>query len=208
MATLAEQFKTALENIEPQRKEPGDDKACAKSAHWEVGRVLTADSLLNKWGITPILIGSYARDVSIRRVKDVDLFGRLTSPPDDLRPGKALEEFERVLCDAYEDRCSPQRRSFKVDFPDFDLSVDVVPAKPLEDIWELPARGDERSRWTPTNPIRLTELKEEMNKEFVLGARGVYVPMVKLVRQIRRTILGQDAHPGGLYYEILTYWAS
>ncbi len=73
MATLATHFKTALSNIEPS----GDAKN-AQSAHAEVTAALEADDLLVKLGVDPLLIGSYGRHASIRRVKDVDVFARLS----------------------------------------------------------------------------------------------------------------------------------
>jgi tRNA nucleotidyltransferase (CCA-adding enzyme) len=139
MAVLAESFNKALANIEPQRKEPGDDAKCAQAAQKEVREVLLDDSKLSSWGIDPVLIGSYARHVSIRRVKDVDVFGRIVGFPDSLYPGDALDAFETTLCAEYGTRCAPQTRSFKVDF-EFDLSVDVVPARPYEAIWQIPRR--------------------------------------------------------------------
>lgn len=55
----------------------------------------------------------------------------------------------------------------------------------------------------------MTELSTEANKEFVLDdgdqEPGIYVPTVKLMRQIRRTWLGD--HPGGFYIEVLTLQA-
>lgn len=204
LATLAEQFRTALGNIEPE----DGDVVNAADAHAKVRKVLQADAKLKGWGIDPILIGSYAREVSIRRVKDVDVFGRLTTPPADLRPGRALDEFERVLTKAYPGRVEPQHRSFKVDFPDFGLSVDAVPARPCGEHWELPSRPDARASWVETNPTELGRLTTEMNKDArypKLGGQGVYVPTVKMIRQVRRAQLGQ-APPGGLFMEICTYW--
>lgn len=203
MATLAEQFKKALSNVEPNP----DDVTNAVAAHEEVRKVLNADAKLTGWGIAPFLIGSYARNVSILRVKDVDMLGRLSSPPEDLRPGAALDEFGRVLIGTFEDRVESQHRSFKVDFPDFGLSVDVVPARISGDHWEIPSRPEARAKWIATNPIRLGELTTEMNQnsDFQMGGAGVYVPTVKLVRQIRKAQLG-EASPSGLYFEILTYW--
>lgn len=208
MATLAPQFETALSNIEPQRKEKGDDARNAKEAHAEVRDVLQADTkLCESWGIKPKLIGSYARDVSIRRVKDVDVFCRLTTAPGGLMPGEAMTEFERVLEAEYKKRCERQHRSFKIDFPDFDLSVDVVPAKPCNDHWQVPSRDPEgeRGKWVATNPLKLNELTSTMNARFPLGdtTRGMYVPTVKLIRQVRRHVLGDQ--PGGLFLELMTY---
>lgn len=60
-----------------------------------------------------------------------------------------------------------------------------------------------------TNPIKMGELTTAANKRFLLSAddakSGVYVPMVKLIRQIRRTWV--DDQPGGYYFEVLTYHA-
>lgn len=203
MATLAEQFKKALTNIEP---DPGD-VTNAVAAHGEVSDVLKNDSKLKGWGVNPFLIGSYARQVSILRVKDVDMLGRLDSPPDDLRPGVALEEFERVLTDAFGNRTQAQHRSLKVDFPELGLAVDVVPARACGTHWEIPSRPEDRAKWIETNPIKLGELTTEMNQheDFQLGGTGVYVPVVKLIRQLRRAQLGENP-PGGFFFEILTYW--
>lgn len=209
MAVLAESFKTALGNIEPQRKEEGDDAKNAKAAHAEVSKVLMGDERLKLWGISPVLIGSYGRDVSIRRIKDVDVFGRLITPPESLLPGAALDEFERVLRDEYGDRCIKQFRSFKIEFPDYDLSVDVVPARVYGENWQIPSRKNVRAEWLETNPIKLGELTTTMNADerFLLGDKGVYVPMVKLVRQTRRAVLGPDSQPGGLFLELMTLQA-
>ena len=209
MAVLAESFGKALANIEPQRKEEGDDAKNAKAAHEEVNKVLKGDNTLKLWGVSPILIGSYARSVSIRRIKDVDVFGRLVTPPESLLPGTALDEFERVLSDEYGDRCIKQFRSFKIEFPDYDLSVDAVPARAYAENWQIPSRKNVRAEWVETNPIELSDLTKTMNADdrFLLGDHGVYVPVVKLIRQTRRAVLGPDSQPGGLFLELMTLQA-
>jgi hypothetical protein len=203
VATLPSYIQEALKNIEP-----GDDATNAKNAHAEVSKFLKADPWLKNLGVDPYLIGSYAREVSIRRVKDVDVFARLRKATSDLRPGQALDKMEEVLTDAFgKSRIERQHRSIKVDFPAYELSVDAVPARPCGDHWEIPNRPEHarRAQWVETNPIRLGELTTEANKEFLLNDKGIYVPTVKLVRQIRREWV--DDQPGGLYFEILTYWA-
>lgn len=203
MATLPTYFDDAQKNIEP-----GDDATNAKSAHAEVSKVLKADSWFQNLGIAPYLIGSYARDVSIRRVKDVDVFARLWDAKPNLRPGEVLDRMHAVLTDAFDDDCvERQFRSIMVNFPTYGLSVDAVPARPCGDHWEIPNRLEhaKRAQWVETNPIYLGELTTEANKDFVLHDQGIYVPTVKLIRQIRRAWV--DDQPGGLYFEILTYWA-
>ncbi|MFC4013393.1 hypothetical protein ACFOY2_39630 [Nonomuraea purpurea] len=200
MATLPTCFRDALSNIQPT-----EDEKHAAEAHAEVSKVLTSYDKLKRLGIKPILIGSYAREASIRRVKDVDVFGRLTEADDTLAPGKAMDMFGEALDEEYDDRVERQYRSFKIDFPEFDLSVDAVPARPCGDHWEIPNRPNERARWVETNPTKLNELTTAANKVFTLNGSGIYVPMVKLVRQVRRTWVADQ--PGGFFFEIMTYWA-
>ena len=198
MPLLTTQFQESRRRVEPT----ADDKANAPEAHLEVRDVLTADPTLKKWGLDPILIGSYARDVSIRRMKDVDVFGRLWDVPDDVEPDELLGMFEEVLTSEFgADRIARQARSIQVGFPDLEgLYVDAVPARPWtspagEEAWQLPKRGEDG--WQATNPERLTELKTELNADF----NGLYVPVVKLLRQTRRSLMG-TRKPGGLTVEI------
>lgn len=198
MPQLSTQFTKALVNVEPTV----DDKSNAPAAHQEVREALRADGQLLEWGLDPVLIGSYKRHVSIRRIKDVDLFGRLTEIPDDVEPATLLAEFERVLKAAFgADRIKRQARSLQVAFPALDgLYVDAVPARPWmspygEQAWQLPKR--EGDGWQATNPERLTAISTELNAEF----EERYVPVVKLLRQTRRSLMGKKK-PGGLTIEI------
>jgi hypothetical protein len=204
VGALPDQFKTALSNIEPS----DEDKTNAPNAHEDVRNVLEDDDTLAEWGIDPALIGSYRRKVSIRRVSDVDVFCRLRSVPANLSRDDILDHFFNVLTDAYgnddegKPRVKRQARSVQVLFPDHDgLYVDAVPARPTsDDMWEIPERGDE-GKWHKTNPLVLRDLTTEMNT----AHDGKYVPVVKLVRQTRRNLLGK--RPGGLWFEMAVYEA-
>lgn len=198
MPQLITQFRAALSNIEPTES----DKESAPVAHEEVRQALLADDTLTGWGLEPVLIGSYKRHVSIRRIKDVDVFGRLSDLPDDVEPDGLLKEFERVLKDAFgTGRVKRQARSLQVEFEDLDgLYVDAVPARPWtspygEEAWQLPKRGEDG--WQATNPERLGELASELNETF----NGEYVRVVKLLRQTRRSLMGKRK-PGGLTIEV------
>lgn len=204
---LSTQFTQALSNIEPTAA----DKDNAPKAHEEIRQALKADSVISGWGLDPILIGSYKRKVSIRRVKDVDVFCRLTTVPSELPPKDILDQFERVLKKAFPPidgtpRVKRQARSFQVSFPEFDgLYVDAVPARPWTSptgvsAWQLPTRDGE---WQGTKPEELSRLTTEMNDDN--HHQGYYVPTVKLVRQTRRA-LGVK-RPGGLVVELATYHA-
>lgn len=204
MAHLKQQFKDALSSMEP-----GDDKTNAPEAHRLVRDALEADSKLAEYGVSPVLIGSYKRSVSIKRIKDVDVFVRLPDVPSDVTSGDILDRFFKVLhaefgtdSDGHR-RTKRQDRSLQVSFPEYDLYVDAVPARPYWDggTWEIPQKGDE-DKWVRTNPEGLTSLSSEMNA----AHDGYYVPTVKLLRQTRRAQLGKKK-PGGFFIEMATYQA-
>lgn len=207
MTTLATQFRKALSQIEPE-----EDARNAAEAHKQVSATLRSDDRLNDLEVSPFLIGSYGREVSIKRVKDVDVFTRLKKATSSLRPGDILDHVTAVLKEAFPDRVERQHRSVKVDFPDYDLSVDVVIARPCvdhpDDHWQIPEKveDDGNATWVETNPTTMGELTTAANKDFLLSEdSGVYVPMVKLIRQVRRAWV--DDQPGGYYFEVLTYHA-
>lgn len=205
MAHLKQQFRDALSSIEP-----GDDKANAPEAHRLVREVLEADPRLTDYGVNPVLIGSYKRSVSIKRVKDVDVFVRLPHLPSDVTSTQILDRFFSVLnaefgrdADGHL-RTKRQDRSLQVSFPEYDLYVDAVPARPHWDgeTWEIPQKGDD-NKWVRTNPESLTTLSTEMNATH----EGFYVPTVKLLRQTRRSLLGASKKPGGFFIEVAAYQA-
>ena len=207
METLPTQFNDALTAIEVNGKKR--DRVIA--AHKEIRELLEADKQLCDLGVDTILIGSYARHTGIYPGKDVDVFVKLTKLDTSADPAEVFAAVERALTAEYGDRAEPQRRAVKVSFGDDGFSVDAVPAVKLGARWALPNHdpekwGDEDERWIETDPEKMTTLTEQRNKSPKVGERGAYVPTVKLMRQARREHLG-DNKPGGLYFEILTYWA-
>ncbi|WBM79129.1 nucleotidyltransferase [Cryobacterium breve] len=204
MAHLKQQFKDALGMIEPS-----GDKANAPEAHKQVRAALEADPVLAGYGINPVLIGSYKRSVSIKRIKDVDVFGRMPDLSASVTATEILDRFFKVLNAAFGRdaaghlRTKRQDRSLQVSFPEYDLYVDAVPARPYGDgeTWEIPQKGD-ANEWVRTNPEALTTLSTSMNA----AHNELYVPTVKLLRQARRALLGKKK-PGGFFVEVATYQA-
>lgn len=197
MAELASSFETAQSNINPSI----EDWDNAPDAHQAIADILGADETLTEWGINPILIGSYGRQVSIRRVYDVDMFCRLDDYPGDVSADEVLDHVYKVLVDGYDaENVTREDRSVTVLIPDADgLYVDVVPARKAGKVWEIPTEDDE---WISTNPVKMTDLKTKKNEEF----DEKYVPCVKLVRQVRRHLMGKTK-PGGFAVEMALYTA-
>lgn len=95
----------------------------------------------------------------------------------------------------------------------FEFSVDVVPAVQWGGDWGIPKHdqlqwtaASPEDRWTRTNPERLTDLTQELNKRVSINGQGAYVPTVKVVRQVRRHHLGK-ARPGGFFFELIVFEA-
>jgi hypothetical protein len=199
MAHLPKQFDKALENIEPTEL----DKTNASAAHGQVRRAIEGDEELVAASVDTVLIGSYARQVSIRRMKDVDVFSEIPEIDESVAPEDLLDKFEKLLADSFgKKRVKRRTRTVEVDFPDYDLFVDAVPARPADALWEIP---DRHSGWVVTNPTKLGELTTAINQVNKLGEQGMYVPTVKLIRQIRRANFPKQ--PAGVFFEILAYWS-
>ena len=87
-----------------------------------------------------------------------------------------------------------------------------MPAVRRGDLWAIPTKDQNRwiegeGRWVTTGAVRFGELSTELNQSAsTVGERPAYKPVVKLVRQIRETHLG-DKRPGGLYLEFVTFEA-
>lgn len=117
----------------------GDRALIAIAAHVEVRAVLRAAQELLSRGLEEVLIGSYARKVSIWPGKDVDVFGRLMRETEDsIAPDVAYEMFGRALQPfADQGRLTPQARSYKIDFrPDGYPSEAAIRAAGREYMWK------------------------------------------------------------------------
>ncbi len=96
----------------------GDRTKIAIAAHIEVRTVLAANPALREAGLADVLVGSYARSLSIWPGKDVDVFGRLAEHTvDTITPSGAYELFAAALA-PFDDqgRLTRQPRSLKVSF--------------------------------------------------------------------------------------------
>ena len=167
MANLRNQFEQALTNIEIN----GQKRKRAIDAHTEIRELLQQDEQLKKWGVEPLLIGSYGRDVGIYPGKDVDVFLRFTRLDTSAAPRKVFDAVWRVIVRKYGQygqnggRAQQQARSVKVLFPDRgrisggDFSVDAVPAVRRGDLWAIPTKDQNRwvegqGRWVTTGAVR------------------------------------------------------
>ena len=225
MANLRNQFAQALTNIEVN----GQKRKRAIDAHTEIRELLQQDEQLKEWGVEPLLIGSYGRDTGIYPGKDVDVFLRFTRLDTRAEPRAVFNAVWRVIVRKYGQygqvggRAQQQARSVKVLFPDSDrisggdFSVDAVPAVRHGELWAIPTKDQNRwvegeGRWVTTGAVLFGDLSTELNQSATsprVSDRPAYKPIVKLVRQIRQTHLG-DQRPGGLYLEFVTFdaWRS
>ncbi len=217
METLPTQFTDALCNIEVN----GKRAKRAISAHTEVREHLENDTQLCAWGVDTVLIGSYKRDTGIYPGKDVDVFVKLPKLDTTASPKDVYNAVLDALVDKYGHekvggRACPQGRSVKIAFPstngDDDFAVDAVPAVRCGDRWAIPTKDSNRwaqstGRWVETDPEDLADKISALSTSPLspdVSGRNALKPIIKLVRQARRTHLGDDK-PGGLYFEIVTF---
>ena len=227
MPNLRKQFEKALNLIEVN----GQKRKRAIDAHTEIRELLQQDEKLKKWGVEPLLTGSYGRQTGIYPGKDVDVFLRFTDLDTQAEPKEVFDAVWCVLVEKYGQdgkragRAQQQARSIKVRFPDQadsaethgDFSVDAVPAVCNGTLWAIPTKDQNRwaggdGRWVTTGAVLFGDLSENLNQAAtspMVGERNAYKPIVKLVRQIREAHLG-DKRPGGLYLEFVTFetWRS
>ena len=193
----------------------GIERAGAIKAQLEVRGVLELDAKLQQWGVDTVLIGSYRRKTAIYPCKDVDIFVKLPKAPASATPEEVFSEVQRVLVAHFKGRATEQRRSMKISGFDDGLTVDAVPAVPDGDIWKIPQTdskpvGDRwiKDRWEPTNPEGLTQLTEDTQQSSAtIAGQPSYLRTVRLIKQMRDAHIGRGEKPGGLYLELLTYWA-
>ena len=224
MANLRKQFDQALTNIQVS----GQKRQRTIDAHTEIRELLQGDEQLKDWGAKPLLIGSYGRETGIYPGKDVDVLLRLADLNTDAEPRKVYNEVWRVLLGKYgqygqgKGRAQQRNRSIKVHFPDRkglsgsreNFAVDVVPAVRDGNYWAIPTHDQnewagEDGRWIRTAAVQFGDLSTALNQAQTtpkVGDGAAYKLIVKLVRQIRETHLG-DSKPGGLYMEFVTYEA-
>ncbi len=222
MEVLAQSFSKAKERVTIS----GAKRERAIKAHLEVRGLLESNAEMIAWGIDSILIGSYARHTARYPGKDVDVFLRFAGLSVRHDPDKVFGAVERILIAHYGlkengGRATVQARSVKIDFPDSsnpgsdeDFSVDAVPAVPWGDHWGIPNHDRDRwkqneERWILTDPIQFADETNELavskSSPQVYG-EPAYRPIVRMLRQVRHTHLGEQ-RPGGLFFEIAAFYS-
>ena len=130
------------------------------------------------------LIGSYARRTAICDIKDVDVLVFLPTTALDRSPESVLRELKTIL-EEYPDstvETSPQRRSIRMDFPDEECSVDIVPAVADDGLDEPLLIPDRRQKnWILTDPLGYGEALSASNAD----SGKKLVPHIKLSKAWR-----------------------
>lgn len=149
------------------------------------------DYLVTKFAIArSFLTGSYKRHTKTKPLRDIDIFFVLAESERDYRskaPSVVIGAFYDALVDKYGDKAvRKQGRSVNVDFgvvidaednTDYRVvSVDVVPAFPLGDDYEIP--DTDTGKWIKTNPEIHARKATEAHQAFSNEWKGL-VRMVK-----------------------------
>ena len=130
------------------------------------------------------LIGSYARHTAICDIKDVDVLIFLPKSALGRTPESVLRELKKVLQEYPNStvETSPQRRSIRMDFPEEDCTIDIVPAVAEDGIAEPLQIPDRRQQeWIRSDPLGYGETLSAANADH--GKK--LVPQVKLSKAWR-----------------------
>ena len=169
-------FSALLKNVNPD----SDRLDLAQRLPGMVRDWLKEHEFETKWPHSR-LIGSYGRQTAVTNIKDVDTLLFLPETVLDRTPESVLRELSSVL-DDYPDataEVSPQRRSIRLDFADYDLSMDIVGAvanKGLGNPLMIPDRKKEE--WICSDPLGYGKALSAAN-----AAQGAkLIPLIKLVK--------------------------
>ncbi len=151
------------------------------------------------------LSGSYARSTAIRDIKDVDILLFLPDSQLERTPNAVLREVKKVL-DDYPDttaETSGQRRSVHLEFPKFELHLDIVPSIADQGIDE-PLRVPDRpaQEWIDSDPLGYASRLSSLNQNH----GGKVVPLVKLIKAWRDVQM-KTRRPKSYVLEVMILYA-
>ncbi len=130
------------------------------------------------------LVGSYGRDTAHLDIKDVDVLVFLPDDQLDRTPNAVLLDVKKVL-DGYPGanvETSGQRRSVRMDFPDENLRLDIVPVVAKDGLdKQLSVPDRPAAKWIKSDPLAYAERLSRVNQE----NNGKLVPLVKLIKTWR-----------------------
>ena len=181
MTTVAEAFEICRKRLEITQTEQDDASRRQQEVRGHVQAAFDVDR--------DFLTGSYARHTKTKPLKDVDIFF-VFGPGDQGRcsesPAKTLDAVQECLRARYDnDQVERGRRSIGVTFEKSSptqaddgkvFGVDVVPASPCGDHYEIP--DEVLDDWIETNPeihkTKATAKNAELSKS--------WVPLVKMMK--------------------------
>jgi hypothetical protein len=134
------------------------------------------------------VIGSWDRDTMVRYLSEADVdvmvilhYGQNKHWNSPEGTGAVLRRFKEILDAAYpKTPCKVDRNCVTMELSEFRL--DVVPAFPANDAYEIP--DTDRRSWRKTDPIEFQKLITAVNKNM----DGAFVPFIKMVKAWNRNV--------------------
>jgi hypothetical protein len=198
---LNDYFKQFLSNIEPTSARV----SAASTSHNAVRDHLSSDDEFKKILVDTFLAGSYARDTAYDPIQDVDI---IVVAKWDREPAKLLAALKSALDrnKNYKTKCSPQRRSIRIDLSH--ISLDIVPAREVSGLAPLQVPDREQKEWVGTNPKGHIDWVTTLNKATKQNEndQGRFVPLAKMFKHWSRYHLADAKHPKGFWIECLAGW--
>lgn len=210
MSTVPIHFDTFRSNIEP--KDERLKLAVAFPARVrdflkETDKILTMDPHTR-------LAGSYARHVTTKEIKDVDIILFVMKTYRSEKAERMLETLFEALVGlpkalGYKGsviKKERQRRSIKVELTDPGFDLDIVPAVALtgvDEALEVPDR--DWSKWVPSHPLGYGDALSKLNADY----KEKVVPLIKMLKHWRDIQIEPDEegrrHPKSYWLECMVY---
>lgn len=177
MVNMRHHFEALLKKINP----PDGRVALASSRAGDVREWLRNHEFPTRDPHTH-LSGSYGRSTATERIADVDILAFVPDDQEDRTPNAVLLELHGVLKDYPNARTVDlrgQRRSVRVDLPEDELSLDIVPAIAKNGL-DRPLLVPDRPQalWIRSDPLGYAERLTKVNQE----NGGKLIPLIKLVK--------------------------
>lgn len=196
MSTVARHFDALLSAVNPRE----DRAERAKHIPVPVRKHLERSDTLDTVEPHTRLIGSYARDTAVMEIKDVDILVFLDPQYTEATPVDVLRDLYVALedmPDAARVDLSPQRRSIRVTYADFEL--DIVPAlSPQGTDYPVRIPDCEQPEWIDSHPLGYQEDLSDLN----VRTDGRVVPMIKLIKYWRNYQAAEAKSPKPASYLI------
>jgi hypothetical protein len=195
-------FEKFVSNIQPSEERI----SAASEAHTTLRDHLEGVEALSCAASDSFLSGSYGRHTAVSPIKDVDVIliidcGDLSDDHKTPSPKVVLQNLRDVIDDFYDEvDLETQRRSIRVDLPEDDIQMDIVPAiAPNGKDKKLFVPDHGQGKWIESHPTAHLNFATQTNK----GSKGHFVRVAKAMKWWKSRNLDKETAPKSFLLEVI-----